>query len=347
VGTSQETAIATLPPNLDAAKDREKWKLVSPPEKKTQSPEYSQVLDETKTPSHPAPEESLQSSGSPPRPSDPVRQEAIEEEAGEQQDVQQTPSRRGIWNWAKANTGRLNIIGRLPHPEWRGPVNTENPGAGTNGAVNSGAVYGAHDDFSIPSTTATEPENVEQQREAAVAKLEVPGNGQTMSPHFAQTKGSSDDLVSAASSTVSTPAAAPNDSPPATPDTPTPQQRTKGMSADARQALTDPKSPTPQRDAGRPAETQGLSTKDTPKAQASTVCEDATPTKEKPMLRATPSYAREKHSRECGCVREKSNGTSKTKEAPKPTPTPRSITKYKVALAPNLVSPARTGTGTS
>jgi hypothetical protein len=93
-------------------------------------------------------------------------------------------------------------------------------------------------------------------------------------------------------------------------------------------------------------EAQGPSAKDTPKAQASKVCEDATPTKEKPILRTTPSYAREKHSRECGCVRDKNNGSAKTKEAPKPTPT-RSITKYKVALAPNLVSPARTGTGTS
>jgi hypothetical protein len=349
VGTSQETAIATLPPNLDAAKDREKWKLVSPPEKKKQSPEHSQVLDETKTELLLAPEEHLPNSENPPRPSDRAPQEAIEEEVGEQQGVQQTPSRRGIWNWAKASTGRLNIIGRLPHPEWRGPVSTESSGVVTNGVMNGGAVYGAHDDFSIPSTTATEPDNMEQQREAAAAKLEVFGpDVQTMSPHFAQTKGSSDDLISAASSTASTPAPARNDSPPTTPDTPTPQQRVKGLPADARKELTDQKSPTPQqRDAGRPLEAQGPSAKDTPKAAATTDCEDATPTKEKPRLRPTPSYAREKHSRECGCVRDNSNAPAKTKEPTKTTTTPRSITKYKVALAPNLLSPARTGTGTS
>lgn len=124
----------------------------------------------------------------------------IEEEEGERQ----TPSRRGLWDWARSGTG---FIGRIPHPEWRAPVFARNRVA-----------VETRDDFSIPSTTATEPDSV-------------------MSPSFAQTKQSSDELIANASSTGS-PAWQQNvdgseactplkDSLPSTPDTPTPQQRRK------------------------------------------------------------------------------------------------------------------------
>jgi hypothetical protein len=327
---------------------------VTLPEGKKQSPEHSQLLDETRAQSHPALEEHPQNSEASPHPADQGPKDVTEEEVGEQQDatraLQQTPSRRGIWNWARAGTGRLNIIGRIPHPEWRGPVTVGNPGAAANGVMNGGAPYQVHDDFSIPSTTATEPDDVDRQREAAAAKLEVLGTGnvQTMSPSFAQTKRSSDDLISAASSTgspewkrsddeqwtngeASTPSAAQRDSPPTTPDTPTPQQRVKGLSLDARKALSDQPSPTPQRDTDRPLETQGPSTKDDPKEESGADAENATPTKDKPMSEATP----------------KSNAPAKPSKLPKQTSTPRSIPKYKIALAPNLLSPARAYTAST
>ncbi|KAH3905895.1 hypothetical protein HBI56_162460 [Parastagonospora nodorum] len=200
VGTSPETAMASLPPNLDAAKDREKWR-------KMPSLEHRKILDSTETQSHLVPGEPRRSLENRPKLAS-ERRETIEEEEGEEQ---QTPSRRGLWEWARNGSARLDLIGRIPRPEWRGPV-----------FIRNRDTVETQDDFSVPSSTATEPDNV-------------------TSPSFAQTKQSSDDLIATASSTGS-PAWQQNvdgageactpskDSAISTPDTPTPQQRRKEQS---------------------------------------------------------------------------------------------------------------------
>lgn len=125
----------------------------------------------------------------------------------------QSPPRRGIWDWARAGTGKLNIIGRLPHPEWKSP----GPAPKASGLVVNGAQRplkpsSPHDDFSIPSTTATEPDNLPQQQLTAAAKIEGLGISAlspllpSMSPlDFSQTKGSSDDLIANMSETTGSP----------------------------------------------------------------------------------------------------------------------------------------------
>lgn len=347
VGTSPEMAIASLPPSLDAAKDREKWRKVTPPERKRPSPEHSQMLGETRTSSHPAHGEPLPSSGNTFRPSIEGGKDAIENEEGMQDTqndaLQQTPSRRGIWEWARAGTGRLNIIGRIPHPEWRGPAFARNPGTAING-VHDQTIHEAHDDFSIPSTTATEPDSVDRQREAASANAEGLGMGlgiagtHFMSPSFAQTKRSSDELVATASSTgspearvhdepwtngeASTPSAASKDSPPSTPDTPTPQQKRKDP-PHHKDASIEGSSPATNGESHQPKDN---SSKNAPVSASS----DPTPTKKKPTSADTP----------------KSNTSAKTSKGPR-TSSPHHIPKYKIALAPNLHSPARTGTAST
>lgn len=360
VVTSPETAIASLPPNLDAAKDREKWRKVTPPERKKQTPEQSRTTDETRMQSPPAPEEPHPSSEDTSRPSNESSSSTIEEEgeeSGHHQGAvlvsQRTPSRRGLWDWARAGTGRLSIIGRIPHPEWKGPVTVRNSATASNNVVNGGSIYESHDDFSIPSTTATELDDTEQQRESVAAKLEGLGivNGNVMSPSFAQTKRSSDELVAAASSTcspeskmhedeqwtngeASTPSAESKDSPPSTPDTPTPQQRKKDSFTDGHETPTtvpvqDQKSikPQPRRDSH--AEAEKSSTKGTLSEETGTDSE-ATPIKKNIVSEDEP----------------KSNTSAKMSKASN-TSGPHHIPKYKIALAANLLSPARSGTATT
>jgi hypothetical protein len=348
VGTSPEMAIATQPPNLDAAKDREKWRRVTPPESKRQSPEQSRIMEETKTLSLPAQDEHHQSSEGMPHPPNESDKGTLGERASEVQVAsslsQPSPSRRGIWDWARAGTGRLNIMGRIPHPEWRGPPTVRNFSTASNGLANGGTIYESHDDFSIPSTTATEPDNVEQQAESASAKLEGIGlaNGTFMSPSFAQTKRSSDELVAAASSAgspesrlheveqwtngeVSTPSAASKDSPPSTPDTPTPQQRRTVPTAGAVEKQ-GPHTPTPRRDSH--AEAENEPSQDTPERKAGTDS-DATPVKKKVSKNGPSSPS--------------SKSSANTTKASKSSPSPHHIPTYKIALAPNLFSLARTG----
>ena len=125
----------------------------------------------------------------------------------------QFPPRRGIWDWARAGTGKLNIIGRLPHPEWKSPSSASKASSlVVNGAQRPAKPSSPHDDFSIPSTTATEPDNLPQQQLTAAAKIEGLGISAlspmmpSMSPHdFSQTKGSSDDLIANMSETTGSP----------------------------------------------------------------------------------------------------------------------------------------------
>jgi hypothetical protein len=200
-------------------------------------------------------------------------------------------------------TGRFNIIGRIPHPEWKGPATSHE----TNGI---GTIPETQDDFSIPSTTATQTNDLQQPDEAMAAKIEGFGLSHAhieTSPSFAQTMRSSDELV-AASSTASTPAnltlmteewtnsdrdtpqTATKDSPPTTPDTPTPLQRRRDTPTEAE--------PTPTKDTSDGKDTSDL----------------------KPEAKDTPA-----------------NGTPATpSSAKKNTPT-----KLRIALAPSYFSPAR------
>lgn len=308
------------------------------------------MLEETRTPSHPVQEELPPSSDvTSPLPNKSGK-EKIEEEDGEDQASvglwQQTPSRRGLWDWARAGTGRLNIIGRIPHPEWRGPVTARNVEPATNGASSGETIHEAHDDFSIPSTTTTVPDDAERQREATTAKLEGLGIVQStvMSPSFAQTKQSSDELIAAASSTgspawqqhadghwtngdTSTPSGASKDSPPSTPDTPTPQQRRKEVSTNTRDATTGHGSPTPHRNIDESAEAEDAIAKDSLAVQPIADSQN-TPTHPNQMSTDTP----------------KSNTSAKTSKSTKNTSSPHPVPKYKIALAPNLLSPAKNGT---
>lgn len=320
-------AIGSLPPNLDASKDREKWRKITPPERKRQSPGQSQILEdkETQTQSRQAQEEPLQSSGDTslqPQDSNKPMEEVSREEQPASPFLQRTPS-RGIWDWARAGTGRLNIIGRVPHPEWRGPALVRKPGG-----VNGETIHEAHDDYSIPSTTATN-------ETAATTKMEKAGINNVISPSFAQTKRCSDDLVANTSSTSgtpeskvsydepwtngqTTPSATSRDSPPSTPDTPTPQQRRSDPldQPSANGKSNNFRSPTPQSHKEDVAsESENAST---PKKVATTFDVKERP-EEKPA----------------------SNTSSKVRA--KDTSTPNRVPKYKIVLTPNLLSSAKTG----
>ena len=242
----------------------------------------------------------------PPHQSSQVGDETFGElEGGPVQPPQRAPSRRGIWEWAKVGTGRLNIIGRIPHPEWKGPIVSHEVVANGNSRIST--IPETHDDFSIPSTTATETNHLQEYNQAMAAKIEGFGFSHahiTTSPSFSQTKRSSDDLV-AASSTASTPAnlnlvaegwangeritpQPSKDSPPLTPDTPTPNQRRKD----------------------------------------STIEEESTPTKD-----TSDSV--------------KVEITDRPQNGVKATPTPDRIPKYRIALTSNFLSPARSTTSST
>jgi hypothetical protein len=296
-------AVASQQPNLDAIrereKDREKLRKVTPPERRRLERAQSSGTEIQR--SRPVLEERRRSSddASHPHQNSQVEDETLRElEGGPVQPPQRSPTRRGIWEWAKIGTGRLNVIGRIPHPEWKGPTVSREAVNGNSRITTISETH--HDDFSIPSTTATETNNLQEYNQAMAAKLEGLGFSHAhivTSPSFSQTKRSSDDLV-AASSTASTPAnlnlvleggangervtpQASKDSPPLTPDTPTPHQRRKD-----------------------------------------TLIDDGTPTKD------TSEIAKVEVNQAL------QNGV-------KTIPTPDRIPKYRIALASNFLSPAR------
>ncbi|KAI4924014.1 hypothetical protein J4E85_008173 [Alternaria conjuncta] len=310
VGTSTEMAVASQAPNLDAIrereKDREKLRRVTPPERRRLERAQSSGTEIQR--SRPVLEERRRSSddASHPHQNSQLEDQALRElEGGPVQPPQRSPTRRGIWEWAKLGTGRLNVIGRIPHPEWKGPTMSQEAVANGNSRITT--IHETHDDFSIPSTTATETNNLQEYNQAMATKLEgfgFPHAHIITSPHFSQTKRSSDDLV-AASSTASTPAnlnlvleggtngervtpQASKDSPPLTPDTPTPQQRRKDSTI----------------------ETESTPTKVTSDSAKAEIAD--------PPL----------------------NGVKKN-STPTPTPTPDRIPKYRIALSSNFLSPAR------
>ncbi|OAL47703.1 hypothetical protein IQ07DRAFT_682495 [Pyrenochaeta sp. DS3sAY3a] len=328
VGTSKETAIATQPPNPDMTRhrerDRERLRKVTPPERQRRLSEQAQANGITTQQSRPVLDEPLQSFEDASHQAQ-IRPSTDDGGQAEEEALQKTPSRRGIWEWARAGTGRLSIIGRLPHPEWKGPVASKPSDSGpVNGSLQNGTILEdspvaaeTQDDFSIPSTTNTEPDNEERKNEATAAKIEglgISNVSNVTSPFFSQTKRSSDELV-AASSTTSTPAkrtleivessgdddntpsAMRKENSPPTPDTPTPRDRRK-------------------------------ETKSAPKEPKTNSAQDRDTSKVLPEVKDSLS-----------------NGTPRSQT--KNTPSPHRIPKYKIALTSSMLSPARTGTAST
>lgn len=261
-----------------------------------------------------------------------------------------SPPRRGIWEWARAGTGRLNIIGRLPHPEWKSPGAASSTstaeGVVVNGAHAHGKTTESHDDFSLPSATATEPDNIERQHTAAAAKIE----GLGISPFtpllaptdFSQTAGSSDDLIANASETTGSPSplitkhaswtngndTTPTPSKPTsptTPDTPTPpQQRRSDSIMDIPQ----------QRDISRDSVSKSL--QDNIKAltpgSASTQKESGTPGIPRQSDTETDDTPSSSSQGQSELQVKKANGSANSSQRRVPT--------YKIALAPGMFSPA-------
>ncbi|KAF1936725.1 hypothetical protein EJ02DRAFT_358485 [Clathrospora elynae] len=315
VGTSSEMAVVTQLPSPDAARerererDRERLRRVTTPEKRRPEQPHTNGTKTMKL--RPVPGERLQSSGGTPHPPRDSAREANGEDAGTAKTLQRTLSRHGIWDW----TGRLNTIGRIPHPESKGPTGSHQ--VIQNGAFHIGTILETQDDFSIPSTTATEPQSQQECDAAIAAKLErlrISHASLVMSPSFSQTKRSSDELV-AASSTASTPAnlmptegwtdgeiSTPldtsKDSPPSTPDTPTPLQRRRDT----------------------PTETETTPTKDAPNKDAADMSI--------PDSKNVPTNAT----------------SAKTDAVPMNITSPKAIPTYRIALASNLLSPTQIGT---
>ncbi|KAF2732920.1 hypothetical protein EJ04DRAFT_513566 [Polyplosphaeria fusca] len=240
VETSTETVTATpLSPN----EQRDKFRKVSPPlvrlPDRALAEESPQVQDGPLPSSDDGSLSQLDSSRS-----------DVSDKAASPKIIEETSPRRGIWDWAKAGTGRLGLIGRIPHP---GIMTSKAATTAVNGVLEEGKTtkdVGSLDDFSVPSAVSTQPDNEERLQEAAAAKIEGLGISNSSieepienPPHFAQTKRSSDDLV-AASSTTGTPSPKAfrtsesvmddnDDESESMPATPTPPARVKDTKMDA------------------------------------------------------------------------------------------------------------------
>lgn len=343
MGTSTETAVASHPPSPDVIKDWEKLKRVMTLEK-----QGTEKAEASKPP--PALEECRPSS------EDESRLPPNSEVQGDRgvivdRSAHESPTRRGIWDWARAGTGRLSIIGRLPHPEWKGPASASKAqGPVVNHAEEHGRITGSHDDFEIPSATATEPNNIERQQTAAAARIEglgISSLSTMMSPNdFSQTKRSSDDLIANASETTGSPSpqimklgawtngddTTPTTSKPTspvTPDTPTPSQRRSDSIMEAPTSKVDEKSSTSDR--------TGTDTE--PRASGKDMAAEtleSMPAETEPNNRKTSKEPQSDADEAPSSAPAKSNGST--------TPGQRRIPTYKIALASSLLSPVRRST---
>ncbi|KAF2127552.1 hypothetical protein P153DRAFT_295266 [Dothidotthia symphoricarpi CBS 119687] len=200
--TSMESVMATPSPEAprDRAKDMERLRRVTPPDRRTRPPSQNGTAASPSAPdAHPP------SSGAASHRSLAVSHEEGEEEEDTRNVLEPTPTRRGLWNWARSGTGTFNMMGRVAHPDWN-----DTPPF-TLGAT--------QDDFSLPSTTATHPDT--QLPDTQPPYNNTPATLPATPLSFAQTKRSSDELLATASSTA-TSAQWTNGT---APETPTPPQR--------------------------------------------------------------------------------------------------------------------------
>lgn len=137
----------------------------------------------------------------------------------------------------------MGIMGRRPQSEWKTPGIMTSKAATTavNGALEGARTIdgsGSLDDFSLISSTSTDPDNAAKQTEAMAAKLEGLGISHSTidSMSFSQTKRSSDDLVASMNQTPSPNALKSgnghDDQDISAPSTPSPQSRNKNKSTD-------------------------------------------------------------------------------------------------------------------
>ncbi|KAF2472810.1 uncharacterized protein BDR25DRAFT_312707 [Lindgomyces ingoldianus] len=199
---SKETATAS-PPSPKEQRDKFRWVAPLPPETHQENPAAEEESPAPQT----APDEHHQSSdgGSHP-PLDSSASDSSNKSSDAKQILGDTSPRRGLWEWARAGTGRLGLS-RIPHPEWRGPLTSKAATTAVNGALDGGRkIEETQDDFSVPSATSTEPGNETRKEGEEAAAARVKGLGtvnSTVDPMFSQTKRSSDDLVADASATPS------------------------------------------------------------------------------------------------------------------------------------------------
>ena len=325
--------MATQPLNLDMKRDRERdremLRRVTPPERQRRLSEQSQTKGTSTPESRLAPDGHHPSSEDAARPlHDSVISEDGEGDLAESVNgLRPMSPRRGIWEWARA--GRLTMMGRQPHSEWKVSATARSlADLVEEGTPEHGAIFEPRDDFSVPSSITSQTLNGDAQAEVDAARMEGMGIPHVISPSFAQTKHSSDDLV-AASSTSSTPAdrmaqsedwsfgelstpsvAASKQSRPSTPDTPTPQQRRR----DTMTASDTGGTPTHPAPSKGPPSRSGESKPDSDEQQS-----DASSTKT--ATKTTPKPA--------------SKTPSQRSSSPHHIPT------YKIALAPNLMPQAR------
>ena len=230
---------------------RDKFRRETPPKKRLPNPMLPPAQGD-----HP------QNSGGEPRqvPSSFTSDEGDKKSAIKQADI--SPPRRNLW--ARFSTGRLGIIGKLSHPELRGPgiLTSKAATSAVTGALDEGKIAESLDDFSIPSSTSTKPGTVlpsairspimisaengtltpieDGALNDEVAAQEFDGlqtpNGVVDSALFSQTRLSSDDLVASMSDTPSPRYLFRNKSPPTTPSPlppPPKMKELKDSSADA------------------------------------------------------------------------------------------------------------------
>ncbi len=286
----------------DREKDRERLRRVTSPERQRHQPAQSRANGASIVESRPARDGPLPSSGDATR----HLQSSVVSE-----------------NSDKGMAESANDLQRMPTRRgiwewakvWKGPTHSMNMTVSSIDGMllESGTMSESQDDFSIPSTITSQVLDSEQRAEVAADRMEGFGISSGMSPSFSQTKRSSDELV-AASSTSSTPAnrnaqseswSNSND------ETSTPSAASK----DSPPSTPDTPTPQPRR-------------RDTP-ASGNASMQSST---SKDVSSATKPESHEK----------KSNGKSKPKPSPSDgTPSPRHIPTYKIALAPNLLSPAR------
>ncbi|KAL6704948.1 hypothetical protein ACN47E_007493 [Coniothyrium glycines] len=345
VGTSKETVVAPRPPSPDMTrnreKDRERLRKVTPPERRRQVEQAQVNVEETRVELRPVTDAHRQSSEGTSHqvpPSEHYMSDVADGTNGIHKTPQQAPA-HGLWDWARAGTGRLGMIGRLPHPQWKGPASSKAPADLSDDHTSSTPMSSSWDDFSVPFTTNPPPHDAQDNRAAAAAKLEGPGVTDASvlaSPHFSQTKRSSDDLV-AASSTASTPAniatrteewensTPAKASPPATPETPTPQQKNKTIAGDEDR--------TPTRDVAVKS-VNGVDNSE-PEDKGYPVNDTA--------IKAIKA-SEDRPSRNTDIVIKENNHNQHHKlgnEEAENTSSPRTVSKLKIALAPNVLSPAK------
>ncbi len=214
-----------------------------------------------------------------------------------------------------------------------------------NGAMENGKITDSHDDFDIPSATATEPDNRERQEMAADAKLDglgISSLGTMMSPNdFSQTKRSSDDLIANASETTGSPSprvirhevwtngddTTPTGSKPAsptTPMTPTPPHRRSDSIMDVPKLREKHKDGA--KEVTRNTVSQALKANLAALGSASAAANSSSP---------STSHTAEPSSSESG----QPNGS--------PMPSQRRVPTYKIALASSLLPPARRSASTA